>query len=123
MSERDVSERLGGLEARLARLETLLGTLHDKLDRSSGGGLEDAKAGIQAWVTDYVSLRLQQLVPETCEHEPDEAIATEGPVLPGTRLDLLLPGLGCPGRTAGGRRAGPGRDDRPPAGPDPRLGR
>jgi len=83
MSERDVSERLGGLEARLARLETLLGTLHDKLDRSSGGGLEDAKAGIQAWVTDYVSLRLQQLVPETCEHEPDEAIATEGPVRPG----------------------------------------
>jgi hypothetical protein len=97
MSERDVSERLGGLEARLARLETLLGTLHDKLDRSSGGGLEDAKAGIQAWVTDYVSLRLQQLVPETCEHEPDEAIATEGPVLPGTRLrctDEVLHRLG-----------------------------
>ena len=84
MSEREVSERLGGLEARLARLETLLGTLHDKLDRSSGGGLEDAKAGIQAWVTDYVSLRLQQIVPETCEHAPDEAVATDGPVLPAT---------------------------------------
>ncbi|HXD99105.1 MAG TPA: hypothetical protein VN646_21315, partial [Candidatus Acidoferrum sp.] len=62
MSDRDVNERLGGLEARLGRLETLLGALHDKLDRS-GGGLDDAKAGIQAWVTEYVSLRLQQLVP------------------------------------------------------------
>ena len=96
MSDRDVNERLGGLEARLGRLETLLGALHDKLDRS-GGGLDDAKAGIQAWVTDYVSLRLQQLVPETCEHEPDEAIATEGPVLPGTRLrctDEVLHRLG-----------------------------
>jgi hypothetical protein len=40
---------------------------------------------------------LQQLVPETCEHEPDEAIATDGPVLPGTRLrctDEVLHRLG-----------------------------
>jgi hypothetical protein len=96
MSDRDVSERLSGLETRLGRLETLLGTLHDKLDRSSGG-LDDAKAGIQAWVTDYVSLRLQQLVPETCEHEPDELPISDGPVLPGTRLrctDEVLHRLG-----------------------------
>jgi hypothetical protein len=95
MSEHDVSERLSGLEARLGRLETLLGALSDKLDRS-GTGLADAKAGIQAWVTEYVSLRLQQLVPETCEHEPDPEIA-EGPVLPGTRLhctDEVLHRLG-----------------------------
>ena len=88
MSDRDVNERLSGLEARLGRLETLLGSLHDKLDRSSVG-LDDAKAGIQAWVTDYVSLRLQQLVPETCEHEPEPEGApgeTVGPVLPGTRI-------------------------------------
>ena len=85
MSGRDVSERLSGLEARLGRLETLLGELHGKLDRA-GGGLADAKAGIQAWVTEYVSLRLQQLVPETCEHAPDDTIAHDGPVLPGTRL-------------------------------------
>jgi len=84
MSDREVSERLSGLETRLDRLETLLGALNDKLDRS-GGGLADAKAGIQAWVTEYVSLRLQQLVPETCEHEPDETLS-EGPVLPGTRI-------------------------------------
>jgi hypothetical protein len=85
MSDRDVTVRLEGLEARLGRLETLLGTLNDKLDRSAGG-LTDAKAGIQAWVTEYVSLRLQQLVPETCEHEPGEEPVAEGPVLPGSRI-------------------------------------
>ena len=84
MSDRDVSARLSGLETRLDRLETLLGALNDTLDRS-GAGLADAKASIQAWVTEYVSLRLQQLVPETCEHEP-EAEIHEGPMLPGTRI-------------------------------------
>jgi len=96
MSDRDVTERLGALEARLGRLETLLGALSDKLDRSSAG-LAESKAGIQAWVTEYVSLRLQQLVPETCEHAPDEAAAHEGPVLPGTRIrctDEVLHRLG-----------------------------
>jgi hypothetical protein len=85
MTDGNVSERLGALEARLGRLETLLGALNDKLDRS-GGGLAEARAGIQAWVTDYVSLRLQQLVPETCEHAPEEEAVAEGPVLPGTRI-------------------------------------
>jgi hypothetical protein len=85
MSDRDVTVRLDGLEARLGRLETLLGALNDKLDRSAGG-LADVRAGIQAWVTDYVSLRLQQLVPETCEHEPGEEPLAEGPVLPGSRI-------------------------------------
>jgi hypothetical protein len=95
MIDRDVSERLNGLEARLGRLETLLGELNDRLERASGG-LADARAGIQAWVTDYVSLRLQQLVPETCEHAPEEAVS-EGPVLPGTRIrctDEVLHRLG-----------------------------
>jgi hypothetical protein len=85
MTDRDVTDRLGALEARLDRLETLLTGLDDKLERSAGS-LADARAGIQAWVTDYVSLRLQQLVPETCEHAPDEPAAAEGPVLPGTRI-------------------------------------
>jgi hypothetical protein len=85
MTERDVRDRLGALEARLDRLETRLQALGDRLDRS-GAGLADAKAGIQAWVTDYVSLRLQQLVPETCEHAPDAPAAAEGPVLPGSRI-------------------------------------
>ena len=34
MSDRDVSERLSGLETRLGRLETLLGELHGKLDHA-----------------------------------------------------------------------------------------
>jgi hypothetical protein len=85
MSENDVSARFTGLETRLDRLERLLAVLSDTLDRSTGT-TADVKAGIQAWVTEYVSLRLQQLVPETCEHAPDEAAAGEGPVLPGTRI-------------------------------------
>ena len=84
MNDHDLNGRLAALETRLARLETVLGSLDGKLDRAHRD-LADAKGGIQAWVTDYVSLRLQQLVPETCEHEPDAAI-NEGPMLPGTRI-------------------------------------
>lgn len=96
MSDGDLSRRLDALETRLGRLETLLATLDGKLDRAAGS-LADARAGIEAWVTDYVSLRLQQLVPETCEHEPGEGSVTEGPVLPGTRIrctDEVLHRLG-----------------------------
>jgi hypothetical protein len=85
MEDTTLDQRLAALEARLGRLESLLGTLTERL-ASGGAGLEAAKAGIQAWVTEYVSLRLQQLVPETCEHAPDEAGASDGPVLPGTRV-------------------------------------
>jgi hypothetical protein len=95
MTDGDLSGRLAALETRLARLETVLASLDGKLDRATTG-LADAKIGIQAWVTDYVSLRLQQLVPETCEHEPDAAI-DEGPMLPGTRIrctDEVLHRLG-----------------------------
>jgi hypothetical protein len=96
MSDREVTERLGALEARLGRLEALLGTLNDRLERS-GATLAESKAGIQAWVTDYVSLRLQQLVPETCEHAPEATAVHDGPVLPGTRIrctDEVLHRLG-----------------------------
>jgi uncharacterized coiled-coil protein SlyX len=85
MDDVTLDRRLTALEARLDRLEGLLGTLNDRL-AGGAGQLEAAKAGIQAWVTEYVSLRLQQLVPETCEHAPDERAAAEGPVLPGTRV-------------------------------------
>jgi hypothetical protein len=84
MSDPTLDRRLDALEAKLARLEAMLGTLNERL--ASGAGLDAAKAGIQAWVTEYVSLRLQQLVPETCEHAPDEAATAEGSVLPGTRV-------------------------------------
>ena len=85
MDDVTLDQRLSALEARLGRLEGLLGTLNDRL-ATGAPSLDDAKAGIQAWVTEYVSLRLQQLVPETCEHDPDEAAPTDGPVLPGTRV-------------------------------------
>jgi uncharacterized coiled-coil protein SlyX len=85
MTGQTLEQRLAALEGRLGRLETLLQSVGDKLDRAALQA-EEAKASLQAWVTDYVSLRLQQLVPETCEHAPDEAPAAEGPVLPGTRV-------------------------------------
>jgi uncharacterized coiled-coil protein SlyX len=85
MDDVTLDRRLAALEARLGRLETLLGSLNERL-APGPVNLEEAKVGIQAWVTEYVSLRLQQLVPETCEHAPDEAVAAAGPVLPGTHV-------------------------------------
>jgi hypothetical protein len=88
MSDANVDARLAALESRLGRLEQILAAVNDKLDRSAPSA-EETQRGIQAWVTEYVSLRLQQLVPETCEHperEADQSIVAEGPVLPGTRI-------------------------------------
>ena len=87
MSDTNVDARLAALESRLGRLEQLLGAIDVKLDRTAPSLGETGKE-IEAWVTDYVSLRLQQLVPETCEHPEREAapVVAEGPVLPGTRI-------------------------------------
>jgi len=89
MSDASLDQRLESLEARLARLETLLGSVSDKLEGAVTGP-QQIRESLQAWVTDYVSLRLQQLVPETCEHDGEDeaavAAALEGPVLPGTRV-------------------------------------
>ena len=52
--------RLAALESRLGRLESLLGSLESKIG-GSADHLADAKRSIQAWVTEYVSMRLQQL--------------------------------------------------------------
>jgi hypothetical protein len=80
MDNESLDHRLVLLEARLARIETLLE--RSRLDADA------VKQGIQAWVTDYVSLRLQQLVPESCEHAPESAEVdiAAGPVLPGTAI-------------------------------------
>jgi hypothetical protein len=86
MTDPTLDQRLAALESRLGRLEALLGSLVEKIDRAPAVDLEQTRTGIQAWVTDYVSLRLQQLVPETCEHEPEPEGARDGPVLPGTRI-------------------------------------
>ena len=75
--DRSPDERLAALEARLGRIEALL-------ERVALDG-DAVKHGIQTWVTDYVSLRLQQLVPEICEHPP-AAEVPQGPVLPGTAI-------------------------------------
>lgn len=80
MEDMTLDRRLADLDGRLARLEALLGGIEH-----AARDLEAAKASIRAWVTEYVSLRLQQLVPERCEHDADDA-ATEGPLLPGTRI-------------------------------------
>jgi len=87
MSEANVDRRLAAIESQLGRLEQLLVTVNEKLDRTAPN-LEETRRGIQAWVTAYVSLRLQQLVPETCEHPERDAdtILAEGPMLPGTRI-------------------------------------
>src|SRR5712691_9313376 len=87
MDPHGIGEQLAALETRLGRLERLLGGIDEKL-RGLGPGDEALKEEIRAWVTEYVSLRLQQLVPETCEHPEREADAgvAEGPVLPGTRI-------------------------------------
>ncbi len=81
-SQEDVASRLEAMEDRLARLETLLLGLTQRLEPHTPD-LSQVTASIQTWVTDYVSLRLQQLVPETCEHPP-EPEASDGPYLPGT---------------------------------------
>jgi hypothetical protein len=92
MTDPKLDERLAALETRLGRLEALLGAVGDIK-------ASDIKVSIQAWVTDYVSMRLQQLVPETCEHpeREDEVVVADGPVLPGTSIrctDEVLHRLG-----------------------------
>jgi hypothetical protein len=85
MGEQERMEtRLQAVEDKLARLETLLVQLHQKLD-APGSPQPQMLPAIQDWVTDYVSMRLQQLVPHTCDHipQPDDA---NGPYLDGTNV-------------------------------------
>ena len=79
----DVAQRLVTMETRLDRLESLLLEISRKLEARAAEPTPDAIEGLKHWVTDFVALRLQQLVPETCEHPP-EMNATDGPYLEGT---------------------------------------
>ena len=80
-------ERLTNVEERLTRLESLLVSINEKLEqRSDVGEVDTEKAEeFKQWVTNYVSMRLQQLVPETCDH-PDEAALQDGPFLDNTTV-------------------------------------
>ena len=78
-----IETRLQAVEEKLARLETLLVQLSQKLDTPAVPPSNHDTTAIRDWVTDYVSLRLQQLVPQTCEHVPPPADA-QGPYLDGT---------------------------------------
>jgi hypothetical protein len=80
----DIAGRLEAMEERLARLETLLVGLTQQLEHQRTDPTK-VVASIQTWVTDYVSMRLQQLVPETCEHAPEPEVS-DGPYLPGTTV-------------------------------------
>ncbi len=86
-SENRVEERLSAVEDRLNRLEDLLVGISQKLDQKPQPAAIDEEKGeaFKGWVTDYVSMRLQQLVPETCDH-PSEAKAQEGPFLGNTSI-------------------------------------
>ena len=88
MSEQNSAhERITDVEERLTRVENLLVGINEKLDQRSNIGEPDtAKAEeFKQWVTNYVSMRLQQLVPETCDH-PDEAVLQDGPYLDNTTV-------------------------------------
>jgi len=84
--ERDQLEtRLQSVEDKLSRLETLIVKLNDKLDAQTVPVSTLEANAMREWVTDYVSMRLQQLVPHTCEHAVQEE-SELGPFLDGTDI-------------------------------------
>ena len=80
-------ERINDVEERLTRVENLLVSINEKLGQGSpvGEGDIEKTEAFKQWVTNYVSMRLQQLVPETCDH-PDEAVLQDGPYLDNTTV-------------------------------------
>jgi hypothetical protein len=81
----DVAQRLAAVESRLERLEGLLRDIAGKLESPAVEPTPEAIESLKHWVTDFVALRLQQLVPETCEHPP-ALDAADGPFLEGTAV-------------------------------------
>lgn len=79
-----LESRLGAMQEQLTRVQELLVGFSQQLkqQRIDTGKVTE---NIQQWVTDYVSLRLQELVPHTCEHDA-EPEAADGPYLPGTAV-------------------------------------
>lgn len=106
MSEQiHLQERLTDVEERLTNVESLLVSINAKLELhqavspttpqesqaqegppTDNNGTDAAQEeALKQWVTDYVSMRLQQLVPETCVH-PAEAPVQDGPFLDNTNV-------------------------------------
>ena len=79
-----LERRLDAVQQQLVQVQELLVGFSQKLEQQQ---IDTNKVteGIQDWVTDYVSLRLQELVPHTCEHD-EEPDAADGPYLPGTSV-------------------------------------
>ena len=79
-----LESRLDAMQEQLTRVQELLVGFSQQLEqqRVDTGKVTE---GIQHWVTDYVSLRLQELVPHACEHDDEPAVA-DGPYLPGTSV-------------------------------------
>lgn len=79
-----LESRLDAMQEQLARVQELLIGFSQQLEQQR---IDTGKVteGVQQWVTDYVSLRLQELVPHACEHDV-EPEAADGPYLPGTSV-------------------------------------
>lgn len=79
-----LESRLDAMQEQLTRVQELLVGFSQQLEQQR---IDTGKVteNIQQWVTDYVSLRLQELVPHTCEHDA-EPEAADGPYLPGTAV-------------------------------------
>jgi uncharacterized coiled-coil protein SlyX len=78
-----IERKLDSLDERLRMLESTLAGLLERLDRQH---LDATKTSdrIKEWVTQFVAMRLHQLVPETCEHPPGPEAG--GPYLDGTTV-------------------------------------
>jgi uncharacterized coiled-coil protein SlyX len=83
LSQLQIEGRLRNLEERLSRLESMMVSLLERIDRQ---GLDATKTSdrIKEWVTQFVAMRLQQLVPEGCEHPAGPEAG--GPYLDGTTV-------------------------------------
>jgi len=78
-----IEKRLTALDERLTRLESMMVSLLERIDRQQ---LDATKTSdrIKEWVTQFVAMRLHQLVPETCEHPAGPEAG--GPYLNGTTV-------------------------------------
>jgi hypothetical protein len=83
MGDLNVESRLQAIEDRLQRLEEVLIQIYQKVEKEEEK-ISSREETLRKWITDYVSLRLQQLVPETCEHTEIDRV--NGPFLEGTHI-------------------------------------